>query len=98
MLPPLFDCSAYDSEDIVKIVFPSLPSGWMSAYILFHLDFLQNILSPSHPLFLISFFTSRKVVEMKNSIIVEYTWEEDEGLQIVGTDGGRKSGGGQISE
>ena len=72
MLPPLFDCSAYDSEDIVKIVFPSLPSGWMSAYILFHLDFLQNILSLSRPILLISFFTSTKLAEIKNSIIVKY--------------------------
>ena len=31
---------------------------------------------------------------MKKSIIVKYAWEDDEGFQIVGTDGGSKSGGG----
>ena len=51
-----FDCHLKDTKEFVKIVFPSLLSGLMiagrflSARLLFHLDFLQNSLSPSHHL------------------------------------------------
>ena len=97
---PQFDCCVKDSEEFVQIVFLSLPSGLMSAgrflsaCLLFHLDFLQGFLSPSHPLLLVSFFTSKKLAEMKKSIIVKYAWEEDDDFEIVGTDGVSKSGAG----
>ena len=45
VLPPQFDCCLKDSEEIAKIMFPSLPTGlistgrFLSACLLFHLDF-----------------------------------------------------------
>ena len=97
VLPPQFDCCVKDSEEIVQIVFPSLLSGLMSAgrflsaCLLFHLDFLQSFLSHSHPLLLKFFFTSKKLAVIKKSITVKYALEEDEDFQIVGTDGVSKS-------
>ena len=84
VLPPHFDCCVRDSEEIVLIVFRSIPSGLISAgrflyaCLLLHLDFLQDFLTPSHPLFHAPFFTSDKLGEMKKSIIVRYAWGEDE--------------------
>ena len=59
-----------------------------------HLDFLQSILTPSRSLLLVPYFTSKKLVEMRKSIIVKYAWECDESFRIVSTDGGSNSEGG----
>ena len=62
-----FDCCVKDSEYIAKIVFPNLLLDLMSAgkllfaCLMFHLGFLQNILTLYHPLLLTSFCYFKKV-------------------------------------
>ena len=56
VLPPQFDCCVRESDEITKIVMPSIPTDlknagrFLSASLIFHLDALELYLHSSHPL------------------------------------------------
>ena len=95
VLPPQFDCCVIESDEITKIVMPSIPTGlknagrFLSASLIFHLDTLESYLHSSHPLLHSSFLTTDKLMEMRNSIVLKYAWEEEDGsssaVAVVGS-------------
>ena len=84
VLPPqLDDCDVETSGALVKSFFPGISSHYqyfctfLAASLLFHLEKLRTILSPSHPLLIASFITSSQVQHLQKKVSVSYAWEED---------------------
>ena len=84
ILPPqLDDCDVETSGTLVKNFFPGIPSHFnycctfFAASLLYHLEKLKTIISPSHPLLLASFAILSQVEQLRKKVSVSYDWVED---------------------
>ena len=88
VLPPQFNCSVTEVDDITSTCFPNIPGcmkcacRYFAASFLYHYDFLQQFSTPSHPINFVSCLTSPKFVSMKSLVVVKYAYEEEANVSV----------------
>ena len=73
VIPPQIDCQVEFADQMVSLVFPTIPSylscafRFLASSLIYHLQTLKKYVKDSNPLFLASFFTSLEVENMKKN-------------------------------